>query len=255
MINVTISGNAGWQGGGIYFDWNTDLEVSPTMTNVIISGNTASDEGGGIYCNQSSTHLTIANVTISGNAASDNGGGIYLSTSSLTMTNVTIIGNTASDNGGGIFCDTSSPTITNVTISGNAASDNGGGIYYFYGSIPIISNSIISHNIGNYGIWDIEPGSSSITYSDFYNNQNGNFYNIENYVGLNLTTNANGDSVDAYNNIQLDPNFVDVANGDYRLSDFSPAIGARHSYRCSDYRLRWQRQAQSSRLCTRYGCL
>jgi len=35
---------------------------------------------------------------------------------------------------------------------------------------------------------------------------------------VNVTTNANGDSCDAFYNIQLDPLFVDPLNGDYHLS-------------------------------------
>jgi predicted outer membrane repeat protein len=216
MTNVTISGNsAGYRGGGIFCTNRSE----PTMTNVTISGNTASYDGGGIYCNYSSPILT--NVTISGNTASDDGGGFYCQSLSPTLTNVTISGNSAG-NGGGIF-SSSSPTLTNVTISGNTAG-NGGGIYLGSGS-PTITNSIISHNTGNYEIY-VESGNPSITYSDFYNNQNGNFYNIGNYVGVNVTTNVNGDSCDAYNNIQLDPEFVDINNNNYRLQNWSQLIGA-----------------------------
>ncbi|MBC8526609.1 MAG: T9SS type A sorting domain-containing protein, partial [Candidatus Cloacimonetes bacterium] len=60
--------------------------------------------------------------------------------------------------------------------------------------------------------------TNSITYSDFYNNQGGNFFGVNASIGVNVTTNANGDSCDAYYNIQLDPLFVDSLNGDYHLS-------------------------------------
>ncbi len=38
--------------------------------------------------------------------------------------------------------------------------------------------------------------------------------------------NANGDSCDVYNNIQMNPCFVDTANGDYHLTVNSPCIDA-----------------------------
>ena len=64
----------------------------------------------------------------------------------------------------------------------------------------------------------LNPGNPSISYSDFYNNENGNFYGVNDSIGVNVTTNSNGDSCDAYYNIQLDPLFVDPLNGDYHLS-------------------------------------
>ncbi|MBC8382988.1 MAG: T9SS type A sorting domain-containing protein, partial [Candidatus Cloacimonetes bacterium] len=60
--------------------------------------------------------------------------------------------------------------------------------------------------------------TNSITYSDFYNNQGGNFFGVNASIGVNVTTNVNGDSCDAYYNIQEDPLFVDPSNGDYNLS-------------------------------------
>jgi len=97
---------------------------------------------------------------------------------------------------------------------------SGGGIYCGWNSSPIIVNSIISDNTGNYGIYVQAnyPGNPTISYSDFWNNEVGNFYGVNDSVGVNITTNANGDSCDAFYNIQLDPLFVDPLNGDYHLS-------------------------------------
>ncbi|MCK4358781.1 MAG: SBBP repeat-containing protein [Candidatus Cloacimonetes bacterium] len=172
--------------------------------------------GGGIYC--SNSYPTIKHVTIIGNSAENEGGGIYCSSSSPTIKHVTITENSSAYDGGGISCyDNSSPSLENVTITGNSAENDGGGIYCSSSSSPTIINSIVSDNIGDYGIY-VESGNPSITYSDFYNNDNGNFYNCGQWVGVNVTTNVNGDSCDAYSNIQLDPLFVDPDNGDYHLS-------------------------------------
>jgi len=139
----------------------------------------------------------------------------YLSSPSLES--VTISGNSASNNGGGIYCnDNSSPSLENVTISGNSASDNGGGMFCYLSS-PSLLNTIVTNNTGNHGIC-VYAGNPTIIYSDFYDNENGNFYGCGQWVGVNVTTNANGDSCDAYYNIQLDPLFVDSLNGDYHLS-------------------------------------
>ena len=127
-----------------------------------------------------------------------------------------IIRNGHSSYGGGINCWRSSPCLENVTITGNSAG-YGGGIYCKYYSSPTIINSIISDNTGNYGIY-VYSGNPTITYSDFYNNQGGNFYGVNDSIGVNVTTNANGDSCDVFYNIQLDPLFADPLNGDYHLS-------------------------------------
>jgi predicted outer membrane repeat protein len=156
LTNLIISGNrASYQGGGIY-----NQSSSPTLTNVTISENRVNISGlgiggplpcfgGGIY-NQSSSP-TLTNVTISGNTAFSYGGGIYNSSSSPMLTNVTISGNTAIENGGGGICNSSSsPTLTNVTISGNTAHGfyGGGGICNLASS-PTLTNVIISENDGS----------------------------------------------------------------------------------------------------------
>ena len=95
------------------------------------------DDGGGILCAYNSDP-TITDCVISGNTANNNGGGIYCDYSDPTITGCTISDNTANgtnsnDGGGGIYCDYSSPTITDCTISGNTAR-SGGGIYCYSNS-------------------------------------------------------------------------------------------------------------------------
>ncbi|MDA9935206.1 tandem-95 repeat protein [Candidatus Marinimicrobia bacterium] len=214
-----------WKGGGIICD-----SSSPTITNVTVSGNrnmTADyGYGAGIHCLNSSP--TITNATISENTAGTGGGGIHCQDySSPTITNVTISGNTAGSTGGGMVSNSnSSPTLINVTISGNTAGSGGG--FFWENSWPSITNSIIYHNTGS-SINKVHGGGGgaiSITNSNF-NISSAHMVEQDLHigVGVHVTTNANGDSCDVYNNIQLNPLFVDADNDDYRLSDYSPAIG------------------------------
>ena len=158
----TITNGNALYGGGI-----DCLSSSPTITDCTISGNTASnDGGGGILCHGSSSP-TITNCTISENtAASNNGGGINCwSSSSPTITNCTISGNTADLQGGGIYCGAfSSPTITDCTISGNTAEEGGG--VYCHKSSPTITNGTISGNTANQDGGGIYCWSSSPTFTD-----------------------------------------------------------------------------------------
>lgn len=145
VSGFTITNGYANNGGGIYCK-----STSPTITDCIITGNTASgntanDGGGGIYCKSSSP--TITNCTISGNTAYQGGGILCLFHSSPTISNCTISENTASgDKGGGISCSDSSPIITDCTISNNVAAAHGGGIWCMSSSSPIITSCTISGN-------------------------------------------------------------------------------------------------------------
>ncbi|MBL7191406.1 right-handed parallel beta-helix repeat-containing protein, partial [bacterium] len=228
ITNCTISGNTDGYGGGIRCS-----SSSPVITNCVINGNIAVvGVGGGIYCSSSSP--TITNCAISGNMAVSNGGGISsLDNSSLAITGCTISGNTVVYNGGGIYCSSSSnPVITNCTISGNTAvgygySSGGGGIYCHSNSSPEILNTIVSGNLGNNGVYLSSSSNPTITFSDFYNNQTGNFNNPPQWIGQIITTNANGDSCDQFYNIFLDPLFYSTTGDSaYYLTAGSPCIDA-----------------------------
>lgn len=126
-------------GGGI-----ENYASSPSLTNLIVRKNAASNLGAGIYNSSSSPVLT--NVTITENTVGSSGGGVYNYYSSPVLKNVRIIQNTAVDNGGGIFnYNGSFPVLTNVYINDNSA-NYGGGICNHYSSSPVLTNVIILGN-------------------------------------------------------------------------------------------------------------
>ncbi|MCK4653768.1 MAG: right-handed parallel beta-helix repeat-containing protein [Candidatus Cloacimonetes bacterium] len=239
ITNSIISGNTACRGGGgIYIRGSSN----PRIENVTITGNTAGAAGGGITCCDHS-HPSITNIIISenwcncGSSLIIGGGGILCQDHSHpSITNVMITGNTAIWFGGGIDCVASSPSLTNVTISGNnlyGIGGEGNGIRCMKNpngvpSNPSLINCIVSDNTGgDYGIC-VSYGISnpSINYSNFWNNEGGNFYDCDSLIGVNVTTNANGDSCDVYYNIQLDPLFFNLGNGDVHLTAYSPCIDA-----------------------------
>lgn len=220
ISNCVISGNtAGWSGGGIRV-----CDTPTTIVNCIISGNTARSAGG-IDVDQSSP--TIANCVIRDNSAVYSGGGFFLyKASNPSLITCTISGNYAGSDGGGLLMSKSSPTISNCTISGNSAVGDGGAIYADMGS-PDIVNTIVEGNGGNYGICFGESPEATVMYSDFFNNENGNFTGTGPAgLGEIVGVNANGDSCDVYYNIFLDPDFVYPAQNDYRLQWGSSCIDA-----------------------------
>lgn len=137
-------------GGGIHCK-----NSSPTITNCIISGNSAK-AGGGIYCKNSS--LTLADCTFSDNSVTwpGHGGGIYCggsfpSFSTPTLTNCTFRGNSAT-NGGGIYCYAASPYIVNSIFWGN-----GSEIYTESGSYPQLSYCDIQGGFSGLGNINADP--------------------------------------------------------------------------------------------------
>jgi predicted outer membrane repeat protein len=165
-LTVDISGLTISDGSA---DFGAGIENAGTLslTNVVLSGNTATNSGGGIY---NGGFLTINNSTLSSNSATS-GGGISGS-GQITITNSTLSGNTATD-GGGIF-NGGILTILNSTLSGNMATDLGGGIHNLPGSSLNISFSTIANNsaaLGG-GIWSDSP--SNIKNSIVANSPSGN---------------------------------------------------------------------------------
>ncbi|MFQ6043554.1 MAG: right-handed parallel beta-helix repeat-containing protein [Candidatus Poribacteria bacterium] len=137
-------------GGGI-----SCISSSPTITDNIITNNSAVYGGGGIFCVDSSSPI-IQDNTITLNTAFL-GGGIYcFSSSSPTIQNNLITANSADishgGGGGGISCSESSPTIVSNIITQNSAGVGGGIDVYHYAS-PTIVNNVITFNAAHSPGW------------------------------------------------------------------------------------------------------
>ncbi|MFC1888793.1 MopE-related protein, partial [Thermodesulfobacteriota bacterium] len=144
--STVIDGFTVRNGGGTYVAGGgiRCSSSDPTISNCIITGNTA-DYGGGIDCDASSPVIT--DCMILHNFGWQWAGGIdCVNSSSPTIRNSTIIGNLTVNAGGGIFCDYSFPSITNCIIAKNSAIA-GGGIFAQMGSEFPIVNSTISDNV------------------------------------------------------------------------------------------------------------
>jgi len=235
------NGNAS-NGGGI-----SCSSASPVLSSLKIENNTAASRGGGIYCLNSNTTIndceisnniafigagaefynsncTITNSTFFSNTASFIGGGLECYNSHLEIVNTLIINNTGIDlDGGGIAgYNNSTINVTHSVLTGNEA-NYGGGIS-LHNTFFSLNNSIVSYNT-NYGLY-FENGTLVISYSNFWENTIDNFYNCGAEIGANVEVNSNGDSCDAYYNIQLEPNFTDYSAGIFTLNDYSLCIGA-----------------------------
>ncbi|HUT30240.1 MAG TPA: right-handed parallel beta-helix repeat-containing protein [Sedimentisphaerales bacterium] len=184
-------------GGGVYCDSGSE----PTFIDCTINNNTADGGvngvgggGGGGFKERPIDHDEIPGF----------GGGMFCApNSSPTLVNCLIHDNDA-DSGAGVVCDDySSPTVGNCTIAENVAVLGGGGLFCGLGSGPVLTNSIVWGNSGEYGgqIYSL-GGSPVITYCDIEGGHAGE------------------------GNINSNPMFVDANAGDWHLGAGSPCIDA-----------------------------
>jgi predicted outer membrane repeat protein/parallel beta-helix repeat protein len=150
--NVSISGltitggDAGGkgQGGGIYAMGIDDL----TLTDVVITGNSAGSGGGGLFIDGNDS-LRIEDSTFSNNYSSDYGGALYTDGSdSVEIVNSTFVNNTALKGGAVVsFSDTGTLYIAHSVFDSNSAtSDRGGALYLYNSGDTTITNTTFSKN-------------------------------------------------------------------------------------------------------------
>jgi hypothetical protein len=243
LSGFTLTNGAGPSGGGIWCQ-----SSSAVVTNCTLSGNSASNGGGGV------SGGTLYNCKLSGNSAPSLGGGgadgSTLNNCILTgnsgvwgpggafggvLNNCILIGNSANNAGGATFA-----TLNNCTLAGNQAQNGGGGAY---GST--LNNCLLTNNTAFYsGGGGAEnctlnnctlTGNTSSTnygyaggaYASTLNNCIVYFNSAPDYSESTLnyccTTPLPANGV---GNITNAPLFVSPPNGDFRLQADSPCINA-----------------------------
>ncbi|HWY76631.1 MAG TPA: right-handed parallel beta-helix repeat-containing protein, partial [Verrucomicrobiae bacterium] len=135
VLNNSATANAGGVpiGGGMNFVGPSGLAGQSAIHGSTISGNSASQTGGGI---SSTANLLIDTGTvISGNTSGTQGGGIYhnaLTPDTLTISKITITGNTATASGGGIASGNGTGGVTLSMqfsrLAGNTATAGNGNL-------------------------------------------------------------------------------------------------------------------------------
>lgn|GEM_PF-3437313 len=130
------------EGGGLLLRENSNIGNKITVRNCTITANAATDAAG-LYMWASSA--LVHHTVISENTASGSGGGVFIyETSSPKIINSVISKNTAT-NGGGIYNlqASTSLSIINTTISDNTATTNGNNIHNHTGATVNMANSIV----------------------------------------------------------------------------------------------------------------
>ncbi|MGE4002046.1 MAG: DUF4347 domain-containing protein, partial [Planctomycetaceae bacterium] len=233
LNSVTITGSGAFttivDGNGldrVFHIRNNSTVV--TMSGLTIQGGLVSDDGAGVYVDNSST-LKLSDAIVTGNTATGKqGGGIYVK-GSLNLDRVVIANNTADEGGGLYFQSPVGAALTNVTISGNTAASKGGG---FWTDKPItIVNSTIAFNTSpdGGGVFDKDGLKVTLKNTILYNPGSANSNKALLSAGNNIDSDGTaglGDPLDGVN-----PQLGSLANNGgstltHALSVLSPAINA-----------------------------
>ena len=258
-------------GGGIYCYSKGVYSCSPGLSHLIFSGNSAAEDGGAIFadggkisCEDNNSagesSPTLTDVIITSNTANRGGGMANDATcygrSSPTLTNVVFSQNSAVYGGamfnyakGGYLFIYISPTLiiymeykaysepvlTNVTFSDNSAPGYGGAIYNQLGVDPDTLFGTVSPTLNNSILWDNTAPSGSQIY-------NGGYHIFDKgattYLYHSDLQGVGCDYCFGTGNISVDPHFVDPAASDYRLKGESPLIDAGEDSECASEDIR-----------------
>ncbi len=142
LAGLTITGGLTFLGGGIYIE-----AAGPTLTDLIVTENETTEDGGGIYA-CSGSEFTLSRSALSANVAEDRGAGLYAVDSQVTMSNLSIVDNSART-GGGVYLWDSVGELTHSTIEGNMAAAAAGG--YAFGGWAFLDGLIDTQVLRN--VW------------------------------------------------------------------------------------------------------
>ncbi len=192
---------------------------SPTIDGFTITGGDTTGQwlGAGIHIHHGNPTLT--NLLITDNSGTNAGAGIYVHSGEPKLKNLTITNNIAQYRGGGLYVyrESAHVTASNLTIVGNVA-ETGAGIHIRYGELKL-RNSILWNNTKPDGT------NSELYFGNPNYGDHTHSLEVSHSIVSGGVPSQNG-IIDGQNNMSVDPQFKDVAGGDYSLQPGSPAVDA-----------------------------
>ena len=151
-INIYINTNP-ISTGAVTITNTATVNLGTVTTTPLISGNTATNNGGGIAMNSGT--FNIANATFSLNSATNNGGGMYLGNGNFTISGQADLTSNSAKNGGGIYVGNGTFTVSDggsINAATNNVTNDGGAIYLAGGNIASTGSTSLKDNYsGNFG--------------------------------------------------------------------------------------------------------
>ena len=169
------------------------------MNNGVISDNTATHEGGGVYVMRDT--FTLNDGIVSGNSAKD-GGGVYLAyidgTLLFDMKGGSIISNTATNAGGGVYPtgDSTFKISGAANISGNTVGTTENNVYLLSGQVITVGELTSDTSIG---VTMLAPstftnGGAAYAEDDYFTSDNSLYTVAEDGENLKLVENLIGEA-------------------------------------------------------------
>ena len=215
LTNCVFQDNDGAEGGGI---WNDNSD--PTLTNCNFIRNAGTYYGGGIS-NASGSEPVLFDCIFSENA-SRIGGGVYNYGSSVELTKCTLIDNSSGWHGGAMYSYSSSLDLSNCVFISNQAGLQGGGIHCCRSSNLTVTNCTFVANSASAGnalacrsYLGRYPSNVEMTGCILWDGGNEIWNEDSSHIDVTYSDVAGGCAGDG--NIDADPYFADVNNGDYHL--------------------------------------
>jgi hypothetical protein len=151
LSGMTITGGSSL-GGGIYTDGSLEL------VDAIVSGNTSSNNGGGILVAPAAS-LSVINSTIADNVAQNAGGGIYAFSGSVDIKNSSILNNDTLSStvgtGGNLYFNNAPSVVVDATTIDGGQARYGAGVYYIrsggQGTATFRNSTISNNNASRFG--------------------------------------------------------------------------------------------------------
>ena len=245
----TLSGHDVAGPGGALYAVNSAVE----LIDMVIDGNQADAEGGGVYVQGGS--LLCQGSTVSNNSiqpgSNKNGGGIYAIGSALSVQTSQVLGNSSSFAGGGLALDgCASPALSGTIVAGNSATIFASGVYLSNCTGSTLSSNTVVANLGASaganGIY-ASGGSATVDHTIFALNGSAGTSLADGFAcgGATVTFQCNlawsnnagnyggcADPTGSDGNVTADPLFCNALAGDYRVASASPAAAAQSG--CGD---------------------
>ena len=196
-------------GGGCYMR----NESTPIMQDVIFNANIANNSGGAITL-KDDANLEANRVYVVYNEAEGLGGGVYVNNADPILSFCLIADNSSSSGGGTYIRNTSIVGISNTTIANNIANLDGNGIYMRDNVEVSVFNTIVWNN-GSTQIYFRSNGTDvelDVQYSMIQNGEDG------------IDTNNNGDLNWGFGNLDEEPYFCNISEGNYYVRENSPCL-------------------------------
>jgi predicted outer membrane repeat protein len=167
LNNLVFSGNTAASGGAVYADGSSGTS-SPSLTNSAFSGNSATGFGGAFYSYgfSGASNPVLANVTFSANTAGAGGGAVTSVRSNPALTNVTFRGNSAFAAGGAIYLSTANAALTNVILQDDTATTTNSEIAFDTGGTATLDHGLVWSSGTNSGACPLGATCTNMLYAD-----------------------------------------------------------------------------------------